>query len=127
MSQLKWLSQPNRIIINLGFNDLHFGKTAKQVYADYLKFLRQIRELFPQSEILLMKVVHSPKFSSCCKEENEFNALIVKSASKLGVTIADWNEKISACAENCFHADGVHPNETGYRLFTEEIKRLLSV
>jgi lysophospholipase L1-like esterase len=127
MPQLKRLSQPDRIIINLGFNDLHFGKTAKQVYADYLKFLRLIRELFPQSEILLMKVVHSPKFSSCCKEENEFNALTAKSASRLGVTVADWNGRISACAENCFHADGVHPNETGYRLFTEEIKRLLSV
>lgn len=126
MPQLKRLSQPDRIIINLGFNDLHCGKSAKQAYADYLKFLRLIRELFPRSEILLMGVVHSPKCPWCYKEENEFNALTAKSASRLGVTVSDWNEKISACAENCFHADGFHLNETGYGLFTEEMKRWLS-
>ena len=127
LPQLKRLSQPDRIIINLGFNDLHMGKPVKRVYADYLKFLRLIRELFPKSQIYLMQVFHSPKYSSYCKEENEFNALTAKSASRLGITVSDWNGRISGCAENCFHPDKVHPNEMGYGLFTEEIKRLLSV
>lgn len=125
LSQLTDLPQPEKIIVNLGFNDLHHGKSVKSAYSDYRKFLSQIRVIFPKSRLYLMQVVHAPEFPSFYESENEFNALTAKTAESLGVTVADWNDEITACAENCFHSDGIHPNEKGYGLFTEKIKRLL--
>ena len=72
-----------------------------------------------------MLVVHAPEFPDFYEMENEFNALIAKSAARYGVTVAEWNDEIIDCEENCFHSDGVHPNERGYGIFMEQIKRLL--
>lgn len=41
--------------------------------------------------------------------------------STLGVTLIDWNDKIAASKQDCFHFDKLHPNEHGYALFEQAI------
>lgn len=125
ISRLTELPQPQKIVINLGFNDLHGGKSVRSAYSDYRKFLSRIKEIFPAARLYLIQVVHAPGFLNFYERENGFNALTSKSADRYGVTVADRNGEIAACAENCFHSDGVHPNENGYALFAQFINNLL--
>ena len=115
---------PENIIINLGFNDLHAGKRAKKVFADYKQFISLLKGKFPESRLYLVQVVRSPKHPAYAEQEEEFNALTAETAQKLGVTVGEWNGLIENSGKNCFHADGVHPNEFGYGLFFGFIKQL---
>lgn len=127
IDRLSGLKQPKKIIINLGFNDLHTGKSVEKVYNDYLILLKMIKKLFPKAEIYLIRVVHAPAFPEYTEKENELNTLTLKTSEKLGTVVGDWNGLIEGSREYCFHADGVHPNECGYALFAKFIKELLSL
>ena len=43
--------------------------------------------------------------------------------STLGVTLIDWNDKIAASKQDCFHFDKLHHNEHGYALFEQAISK----
>lgn len=118
-------AQPEKVLINLGFNDLHSGKPPKMVHADYVKFLKLLRQSFPQTEIRLLQVVHAPDFPTYYGAENEFNALTAGSAEKLGVKVVSWGNRLEESGVNCFHGDNVHLNSAGYALFTQTIKEVL--
>lgn len=117
--------QPKQIFINLGFNDLHGGKSVKQTFSDYRKLLTQLRNYFPQAKICLLQVVHAPNFPVYYDRENELNALTENTAKKWNVETIDWNGGIAASGENCFHADGIHPNECGYGILFGILNRFL--
>ena len=77
----------------------------------------RLRQVSPHVSILFL----NPAFA---EKEEEFNALTAETAQKLGVTVGEWNGLIENSGKNCFHADGVHPNEFGYGLFLGFIKQL---
>ena len=77
--------------------------------------------LFTTAKVYIVKVVHAPLYDDYSATEAEFNHLTDEKPNALGVTLIDWSQKIAACKQNCFHADGVHPNEQGYVLFEQAI------
>lgn len=115
---------PEKIFVNLGFNDLHSGYSVKTVYSNFRKFIKVLRGYYPEAEIYLSAVVRSPVFGESADRENEYNALIKDNARKLQVTVFDWNGLIEPTYEY-FHPDGVHPNEKGYGIFFGELNKLL--
>ncbi len=125
IEKFKDIPAPERIVINLGFNDLHAGKPHERVYRDYKKFLKLLRGYFPNAKIYLICAVHCPNDINCYDEEVAYNSKAKASAAKHGVTVGDWNDRISASGANCFHSDAVHPNENGYGLFVQFLKELL--
>lgn len=125
LPRLKGLPQFEKIVVNLGFNDLHTNRSAERTYGYYLDFLKLTRKIFPKAKIYIIKAVHAPDFEELKDTENEFNEMLEKSSDENRVTVVDWNGRIAASVENCFHSDGVHPNEHGYGIFREFIKSFL--
>lgn len=124
--KIKNFPAPDKIVLNLGFNDLHNGRSAKQTFSDFKKFTGILHEFFPRTKLYSVNVIHSPNSANHFEKESEYNKMIEKNAAKYGVTVGDWNNLIGECGKNCFHADAIHPNETGYGLFAEFIKNLVS-
>lgn len=116
---------PRKIVVNLGFNDLHRAHTVEKVYDDLLAFLTKLRKYFPSSEIYLLQVVPSPFYAEFLATERAFNDMVAERAASLHVRLIDWRNDIAASAENCYHEDGVHPNEHGYELMEKAILRFL--
>ena len=117
---------PKKVVLNLGFNDIHSGIELATVYKSYVEMVDKLRKYFGSSEIYLVQVVHSPQYVEMYKEECDFNAMTAATAATLGVTLIDWNDKIAASKQDCFHFDKLHPNEHGYALFEQAIKETLN-
>lgn len=129
---LKWadifegVPAPEKIVINLGFNDLHTGASVAKIYSDFNKFMTVLRGYFPATKIYLIGVVHAPNCANFAEKENEFNWKIAQNAERNGVTVGGWNGLIEQSGENCFHSDAIHPNEYGYGLFARFLNELLN-
>jgi len=127
IDKFKDIQAPEKIVINLGFNDLHAGKSYEKVYGDFKKLLRLLRLYFADTKIYLISAVHCPNDVNCFDKEVNYNDLIAASAAKHGVVVGDWNDRIKASGVNCFHQDAIHPNEKGYGLFIQFLKELLEM
>ena len=129
---LKWadtfegVPAPEKIVVNLGFNDLHTGASVAKIYSDFNKFMSVLRGYFPEVNVYLVSVVHAPNCANFFEKENEFNLKIARNAERNGVIVGEWNSLIEQSGENCFHSDAVHPNECGYGLFAQFLKQLLN-
>lgn len=124
IDQFKNMTEPEKIIINLGYNDSHVGITAEEIYKNYLTFLGKVRCYFPSSKLYLIKAVHSPCFPNQKDIEKTFNEMTESTANELNVTMIDWNEEIQSSNESCFHPDKVHPNEHGYEILGKKLKKV---
>lgn len=125
IEKIKDISCVEKIVINLGFNDLHSGKSWKSIYSDFRKLIKQIREYFPNTKILLISVIHAPNCQDFYEIENIFNEKIIKMSKRNNVDVYDWNMLIKQCEDNCFHGDAIHPNENGYGIFINFLKEIL--
>ncbi len=125
IDKLKNITAPEKIVINLGFNDLNTGKTSEKTYRDFLELSKLLRGYFPETELYVLCIVHSPSCVKFLNAKDSYNAKIKEGAPKCGVVAAEWNSLIKESGLNCFHADGVHLNENGYGLFREFIDDLL--
>lgn len=117
---------PRKILINLGFNDLHDGNKTKKVMKDCEKFLSQLKCTFPTAKIYILKIIHCPKFSRFRDQEDKWNSILDQNASAWEVIVGDCNTSIAENYYNCFSEDKIHLNEEGYRLFSAGIAALLS-
>ena len=117
---------PEKIVINLGFNDLHTGASVAKVYSDLKKFIAVLRRYFPAAKIYSISVVHAPNCTNLLEKENEFNLKISRNAARNGVIVGEWNSLIEQSGKSCFHSDAVHPNECGYGLFARFLNELLN-
>lgn len=125
LPRLKGLPQFKKIVVNLGFNDLHSNRSEERTFEYYKSFLKLTRGIFPKAQIYVIKAIHAPNFTELKKLEDAFNRMLENSAERLGVKVVDWNGLIAESGENCFHCDGVHPNERGYGIFREFLKSFL--
>lgn len=119
------MASPKKIVLNLGFNDIHSNMEPATVYKNYTEMVEKLRKCFGSPEIYLVQVVHSPKYPEMYKQECDFNNMTASTASTLGVKLIDWNDKIVASKQDCFHFYRLHPNEHGYALFEQAIKEAL--
>jgi len=125
IDKIKDIQAPEKIVINLGFNDLHAGKSYERVYRDCKKFIRLLRSYFPETKIYLICAVHCPNDVNFFDEEVTYNETVKMRAGKNGVIVGDWNDRIERSGVNCFHPDAIHPNENGYGLLIQFLKELL--
>lgn len=117
---------PEKIVINLGFNDLHTGASVAKIYSDFKKFTAVLHGYFSAVKIYLISVVHAPNCTHFLEKENEFNLKLARNAERNGVTVGEWNRLIEQSGENCFHSDAIHLNEYGYGLFAQFLNKLLN-
>lgn len=125
LPRLKVLPQFKKIVVNLGFNDLHSNRNDVSTFEHYIEFLKLTKKIFPEVQIYVIKTVHAPNFGELKELEDRFNKTLENSAEQFGVKVVDWNGLIAESSESCFHCDGVHLNEYGYGIFCEFLKSFL--
>ncbi len=128
LNELSVLPSPKKIIVNLGFNDLHQNQTIGYVLNHCENFILGVKKLFGKSEIFLLNVTQSPAFLNYGRQETVFNEALRRLSSRLGVTVWDVRSVISEAQQlsNCFCNDGVHFNGAGYAVFSRFLIKNLS-
>ena len=127
--ELAALPKPRNIVINLGFNDIHCGRTADETYAHCKRVVEMLHALFCDSRIYLLNVVSAPSYAGFQAEEERFNALIASNASDIDVTVPDVRTRIAELRRKreCFIEDGVHLNAAGYTVLSDVIVKELKI
>lgn len=109
-----------RIIVNLGFNDLHHFCGPDELLSSVVKFVNAIRNLNPTAEIFITSVSPSPRFKDMLSKERRANALLQKYCKinnlnyidTVGLFVKDGVYVDGF--ETLFSSDGIHPNNKGY-------------
>jgi len=120
------LAAPRNIIINLGFNDLHTGRTIEEVEKNRDAFTKFLLSTFPAAKLYFTTVVHSPALSGFVGAEDNYNARLAVFARDIGAGIIDYS---AAMREerffDAFDADGIHPSPKGYSILERLVKQAL--
>lgn len=112
-----------RVIVNLGFNDLHHFCETDELLSSVEKFVNAIRNLNPTVEFFITSVSPSPKFKGMLSKERRANALLKSYCESNGLNYVDTvglfmnGDYYANEFETLFSADRMHLNEKGYEVW----------
>jgi lysophospholipase L1-like esterase len=121
--------KPNRIVMNLGFNDIHVSHGNRQWCLENMTALiKLIRASLPNTKIYFLSVISAPFFPQFLPIEKSYNAFIKENAISLGVTFIDTNALFIEGSKigNPFGEDDIHPGAFGYKILAESLSFLNS-
>ena len=120
-----------QIFIRAGGNDLHGGRTPREVAADFLKFVRRVQERLPKTEILFIALSPAPARWGEGDKNRELNRLIRLMALDLPhVGFVDAYD-ISLTSDGrprpeLFVNDRLHFAPEGYKLLADRVRPFLA-
>lgn len=122
---------PKEIFIYEGDNDLNSGKSASEILKTADQLLSLIRAQLPKN-VKVFFISAKPSLARWALKEKylDYNKqLEAWTKTKKKVTFVDvWTPLVDAQSEvlkDIFIADGLHLNETGYKIWTNAIKKFL--
>ena len=128
VSKLVINCSPKNIIVNLGFNDIHSGKSVEETLNDCRTFLNSINSVTENIRIYLLGVCHFPLFPAFREKEDRYNELIdlvAKEYKNVSIIHAEnVFEEISKKGEDFssyIESDLIHPNNKGYSVWMPAI------
>ena len=118
------------IILHIGGNDVHEGKTSAQVLADFQAFVTKVRAVQPAVPIAFTSLTPGPGRWEEAGRRKETNRVIKDYiATQPGLLFIDlWDAMLTSDGkprEDLWVADGVHPNHAGYLLRVKIMRPLL--
>ena len=130
----KWIDKlvvchnPDKILINLGFNDLHHGQTVNQVYNYFLKVVTEIHKALPNAKIFVTSLTHCSVFTRYFDSEIMLNGMIADFAKQeeyiTYLPVGDLFKKDGKIIEDmddyCIE-DRLHLNQKGYAVWGKYI------
>jgi lysophospholipase L1-like esterase len=123
--------QPRQIFLRAGGNDIHAGRTPRQVAADFAEFVRVVHERLPGTEILYIGVSPAPARWGESDKYRELNRLIREMALEMPrVGFVDAFD-VSLTPEGrarpeLFVKDRLHFAPEGYKLLAERVRPFLA-
>jgi lysophospholipase L1-like esterase len=124
--------KPRMIVFYAGDNDINAGKSAEQVHVDFAAFVAKVREALPKTPIVFIAI--KPSIARWAKRDvmREANRLIAADCEKDETLqfLDVWPVMLGADSEpkkEIFREDGLHMNETGYKLWNDLMRPILEV
>jgi lysophospholipase L1-like esterase len=122
--------EPRLIVLHVGGNDIHHGRTPAQVLADLQAFVARVHARLPNTRIVYSSVTPGPGRWDEAPQRKEANRTLQEYiATQPGLGFVDlWNAMLTAEGlprEELWVADRVHPNHAGYLIRAELTKPLL--
>ncbi|MEP2667747.1 MAG: GH92 family glycosyl hydrolase [Cyclobacteriaceae bacterium] len=124
-------SQPKKVFLMIGTNDLAYGKSVEHVVANHKKIIERIRKDSPATKIYIESVlpvddaIHYTRPNASILEINKQLEAYCEETGityiDLVPTFADENGKLS----KQFSIDGLHVNGKGYLKWVEVIKKFV--
>jgi lysophospholipase L1-like esterase len=121
---------PRRIILRVGGNDIHNGKSPEQVLRDFTSFAAKVRAHLPVIPIAFSSMTPGPGRWDEAPRRKETNRVIreyIANQPNL-LFIALWDAMLTADGlprEDLWVADRVHPNHAGYLLRVKIMRPML--
>jgi lysophospholipase L1-like esterase len=111
--------QPRLIVLHVGGNDIHNGRTPAQVLEDFRSFVAAVRAKLPAVRIIFSSITPGPGRWDEAPQRREANRVIREYiASRPDLKFIDlWDAMLTADGqprEDIWVADRVHPNHEGY-------------
>lgn len=121
---------PRLIVLHVGGNDVHNGKTAAQVLADFKTFVTRVRTRYPQVPIIFSSLTPGPGRWDEAPRRRETNVVLQQYiATQPDLKFLDlWSAMLSRDGtprEDIWVADRVHPNHEGYLIRVRLMRPLL--
>jgi GDSL-like Lipase/Acylhydrolase family len=119
--------QPRMIFLRAGGNDIHNGKTAEQVFADFKDFVSTVQARLPKTEIFYISYSPAPSRWDERDAGKKLNALIqdfVKQQPRVKY-IETYDLPLDARGEarpELFVEDRLHFSPEGYKLLIERVR-----
>jgi lysophospholipase L1-like esterase len=123
--------EPKQIFLRAGGNDIHGGRTPRQVAHDFSEFVRVVHAQLPKSEIIYIGV--SPAASRWGESDKyrELNRLIREMALEMPrVGFVDTFDMVLSPTglpvPELFVKDRLHFSPEGYKLLAERVRPFLA-
>lgn len=121
---------PRMIVLHVGGNDVHVGKSPEQVLADFKTFVAKVRMRFPSIPIAFSSLTPGPGRLGELPKRKETNDLIKRYiGTQPNLLFIDlWDAMLTADGkprQDLWVADGVHPNHAGYLLRVKIMRPVL--
>ena len=122
---------PQKLVINLGFNDLNIISTSvKSVLSCAKKVIALIHKCFPKTVVYLNTVVSAPFKPQFWKKIQEYNDELRRLAKTRSLILIDVATIFDGYKNkdylSYFYLDHCHLNESGYAIFSDIIKQELN-
>lgn len=122
--------KPRMIILHVGGNDIHNGKTAEQLLADFRTFVAKVRTVHPKIPIAFSSTTPGPARWSEADQRKQANKLLKDYlATQKNLHFIDlWDAMLTKEGrprEDLWVADRVHPNHEGYLIRVKIMRSLL--
>jgi hypothetical protein len=122
--------EPRLIVLHIGGNDVHNGKSPERVLADFKALVGRIRTKYPQVPIVFSSITPGPgRWDEALQRVATNRALSDYIATQPGLKFIDlWSAMLTADGkprEDIWVEDRVHPNHAGYLLRVQLTKPYL--
>jgi lysophospholipase L1-like esterase len=121
---------PRLIVLHVGGNDIHDGRTPAQVVADFASLVARIRTKLPDVPIVFSSITPGPGRWDEAAQRQEANLRVREYvATQPGLAFVDlWDAMLTKDGkprEDLWVEDRVHPNHAGYLIRVELTRPLL--
>lgn len=122
--------QPRLIVLHVGGNDVHNGKTPERVLADFKTFVAKVRATQPQIPIAFSSITPGPGRWDEADRRKQTNQLLKDYiATQKNLHFIDlWEAMLTQDGqprEDLWVADRIHPNQAGYLVRVKIMRPLL--
>jgi lysophospholipase L1-like esterase len=113
--------KPRIIVLHIGGNDIHTGKSPERVLADFKAFVTKVRKSQPDVPIVFSSLTPSPSRWDEADRRREANTLVQDYiATQENLHFIDlWHAMLTADGqprEDIWVEDRIHPNHVGYQI-----------
>lgn len=122
-------SNPLKVFILIGTNDLAYGKTGEHVLTNYKKIIEQIKEESPSTKIYVQSILpvdDGLHYTRPNKEIEKINVGLLELVKEFGLTYIDiWSafKDENGKLNYDYSIDGLHLNDKGYVLWKSIIDK----
>jgi lysophospholipase L1-like esterase len=122
--------RPRLIVLHVGGNDIHNGRTPEQLLADFQSFVARVRTRLPDVPIVYSSITPGPgRWDEAPQRVAANSAVQQYIATQPGLAFVDlWGAMLTPDGkprEELWVDDRVHPNHAGYLIRVELTKPLL--
>jgi lysophospholipase L1-like esterase len=123
--------EPRQVFLRAGGNDIHAGRTPRQVAHDFAEFVRVVHGRLPKTEIIYIGVSPAPSRWAESDKYRELNRLIRKMALEMPrVGFVDTFDMVlrpdGSARPELFVKDRLHFAPEGYELLRERVRPFLA-
>lgn len=122
--------QPRLIVLHVGGNDIHNGKSPERLLADFKTFVTQVRTVLPHVPIYFSSITPGPGRWDEAPQRKAANRMIAEYiATQPDLKFIDlWEAMLTSDGkprEDLWVEDRVHPNHAGYLIRVRIMRPLL--